>query len=69
MDHCKNERTSNMNGVTPLLIAVKEGNIEIVNMLLEKDSFEEKDNEDRNIFHYADHDTPPKMMTSFMNSP
>ena len=48
---CKDERTCNLEGVTPLLIAVKEGNIEIVDMLLDKESVEEKDNEDRNVLH------------------
>ena len=66
MDRCKNERTSNMNGVTPLLIAVKEGNIEIVNMLLDKDSVEEKDNEDRNVFHYAFLSRQPEEVTKIL---
>merc|ERR1719458_2114591 len=49
----KDERTSNMDGVTPLMIAVREGNIGIVDILLNKASVEEKDNEDRNVLHYA----------------
>ena len=48
---CKNERASNMKGVTPLLIAIKEGNIAIVDMLLDKESVDEKDNADRNVLH------------------
>ena len=68
---CKNERTSNMDGVTPLLIAVREGNIEIVDMLLDKESVEEKDNEDRNVLHYAFMSREPvkltKMITDFID--
>ena len=48
-----NQNTSDVNGVTPLMIAVKEGNIDVVNILLNVDTFEEKDREGRNVFHYA----------------
>ena len=66
MDHCKNERTSDMNGVSPLFIAVKEGNIEIVKMLLDKDSVDERDNEDRNVFHYAFLSRKPEEVTKIL---
>ena len=62
----KNERTSSMDGVTPLLIAIKEGNIEIVNMLLDTDSVDEKDNEDRNVFHYAFVSRQPEKLTDIL---
>ena len=61
-----NERTSDMNGVTPLMIAIKEGNIDIVNNLLDADSVEEKDNEDKNVFHYAFQSRKPKELTTIL---
>merc|ERR1719458_1751872 len=59
----KDERTSNMDGVTPLLIAVKEGNVEIVKILLDQESVQEKDNEDRNVLHYAFMSREPEKLT------
>ena len=59
----KDERTCNLEGVTPLLIAVREGNIEIVDKLLDKESVEEKDNEDRNVLHYAFMSREPEKLT------
>ena len=59
----KYERRSNLGGVTPLLIAVREGHIDIVNMLLDKESVEEKDNEDRNVLHYAFMSREPEKLT------
>ena len=48
---------SNKEGVTPLMAALKGGHVNVVNMLLAKkwdnNVLEEKDNEDRNVFHYA----------------
>ena len=67
LERSKNVRTSDMNGVTPLLIAVKEGNIEIVNTLLDKDSIvDEKDNEDRNAFHFAFLSRQPEKVTKIL---
>ena len=53
----------NADGVTPLMIALKEGNTDIVRTLLEHDGrpennhvkqlLEERDNDDKNVFHYA----------------
>ena len=63
---CKDERTSNMDGVTPLLIAIREGNIEIVQLLLDKDSVDEIDNEDRNVFHYAFMSREPEKLTTMI---
>ena len=64
LEKCKkDERTSNMDGVTPLMIAVKEGNVEIVKILLDKKSVEEKDNEDRNVLHYAFMSREPEKLT------
>ena len=62
----KDERTSNMEGVTPLLIAVREGNAEIVKMLLDKESVEDKDNADRNVFHYAFMSREPEKLTKMI---
>ena len=49
--------TSNSEGVTPLMAALRGGHIQIVQMLLSRQIEElvltEKDNEDRNVFHYA----------------
>ena len=61
-----NERTSDMNGVTPLMIAIKEGNIDIVDNLLDADSVQEKDNEDKNVFHYAFQSRKPKELTTIL---
>ena len=67
LERSKNEKTSDMNGVTPFLIAVKEGNIEIVNTLLDKDSIvDEKDNEDRNAFHFAFLSRQPEKVTKIL---
>ena len=60
------ERTSDMNGVTPLMIAVKEGNIDVTLMLLDETSVEEKDNEDKNIFHYAFASRKPEELTNIL---
>ena len=54
-EKAENKRTCDMNGVTPLLIAIKEGNLEIVDMLLVESyiCIDEKDNEDRNVLRYT----------------
>ena len=61
----ENKRTCDMNGVTPLLIAIKEGNLEIVDMLLVESyiCIDEKDNEDRNVLHYTFMSRKPEEMT------
>ena len=61
-----NERTSDMNGVTPLMIAIKEGNTDIVDNLLDADSVQEKDNEDKNVFHYAFASRKPQELTKIL---
>ena len=58
---CKNEKTSNMDGVTPLLIAVKEGNVDI--SLDERRGFQ-KDHEDRNVLHCASLSQKPEELTA-----
>ena len=59
--------TSNSEGVTPLMAALRGGHIQIVQMLLLRQIEElvltEKDNEDRNVFHYAFSSRKPEEVT------
>ena len=53
-------------GVSPLLISLKEGNLEIIDILLENSVTnleEEKDNAERNVFHYAFDSRKPEAVT------
>ena len=54
------EQSPNAKGVTPLMIALKEGNDKIAKVLLDnkcckqvEQLLEERDNDERNVFHYA----------------
>ena len=60
------QNTSNSNGVTPLMISLKEGNSEIIRILLKacgNNLVTEKDNTDRNVFHYAFDSRAPEEVT------
>ena len=63
------QNRSNSNGVTPLMISLKEGNSEIVPILLEacgNNLVTEKDNADRNVFHYAFDSRAPEQVTKII---
>ena len=48
-------RYTSTSGAPPFLLAIQEGNIEIMKVLQqeEKDSINQKDNDSKNVFHYA----------------
>ena len=63
------QNTSDSNGVTPLMISLKEGNSEIIPILLEacgNNLVTEKDNTDRNVFHYAFDSCAPEEVTKIL---
>ena len=63
MKESKIQSSTNSEGVTPLMVALKEGNTEIVKILLEQQNsrrnkparrlLEERDNDEKSVFHYA----------------
>ena len=63
------QNTSNSSGVTPLMISLKEGNLEIISVLLKvcgNNLVTEKDNTDRNVFHYAFDSRAPEDLTKIL---
>ena len=53
-------------GVTALMIALKEGNIEIARMLLSQERLTETDNDDKNVFHHAFDSWKPEEATEVL---
>ena len=47
------ERLTEDNGATLLMIALREGNVDAVEILLTRESIEDKDADSNNVFHYA----------------
>ena len=70
------QSSPNSEGVTPLMVALKEGNTEIVRILLEKENprrnrtikglLEEKDNDEKSVFHYAFGSRKPAEVTQVL---
>ena len=53
-------------GVTALMIALKEGNIEIARLLLSQERLTETDNDDKNVFHHAFDSWKPEEATEVL---
>ena len=76
MSESKLQGSANSEGVTPLMVSLKEGNTEIVQLLLNpgrsrkrkplKSLLEEKDNDEKSVFHYAFESRKPAEMTQIL---
>ena len=75
MSESKLQGSANSEGVTPLMVSVKEGNTDIVQLLLRGNSteskavkslLEEKDNDERSVFHYAFESRKPAEVTQIL---
>ena len=75
MSESKLQGSANSEGVTPLMVSVKEGNTDIVQLLLRENSteiktvkslLEEKDNDERGVFHYAFESRKPAEVTQIL---
>ena len=67
----KSNNSPNSEGVTPLMAALKEGNTEIVRILLQEQDvirslLEERDNDEKNVFHYAFGSRKPAEVTQIL---
>ena len=64
------ERTKSNNGATPFMMALQEGNADILSVLLRKDKIiEDKcDDEGKNMFHYALASRKPIVATKFLKA-
>ena len=75
MSESKLQGSANSEGVTPLMVSLKEGNTDIVQLLLRGNSteskavkslLEEKDNDERSVFHYAFESRKPAEVTQIL---
>ena len=75
MSESKLQGSPNFEGVTPLMVSLKEGNTDIVQLLLCRNSIEskaakslleEKDNDERSVFHYAFESRKPAEVTQIL---
>ena len=75
MSESKLQGSANSEGVTPLMVSLKEGNTDIVQLLLRGNSteskavrslLEEKDNDERSVFHYAFESRKPADVTQIL---
>ena len=75
MSESKLQGSPNSEGITPLMVSLKEGNTDIVQLLLCRNSIEskaakslleEKDNDEKNVFHYACESRKPAEMTQIL---
>ena len=75
MSESKLQGSANSEGVTPLMVSVKEGNTDIVQLLLRENSteiktvkslLEEKDNDEKSVFHYAFESRKPAEVTQIL---
>ena len=76
MSELKLQGSPNSEGVTPLMVSLKEGNTEIVQLLLNpgrsrkrkplKSLLEEKDNDEKSVFHYAFESRKPAEVTQIL---
>ena len=69
MSQTSQERTSaDSSAATPFMLAIQEGNIEVLNVILDKDSIDQKDNEVKNVFHYAFASKRPEEVTEYLEN-
>ena len=53
-------------GATPFMLAIQEGNIEVLNVIHDKDSVNQKDAESKNVLHYAFASKNPEEVTKYL---